>query len=302
MRPEWPRTIVVTMPKVHALRQSLLIAALACLGVAGCGLGAGAEREASGPKEVPAAPHPSLPAAGDWWRPAVGATWQWQLGDDPIDLSVDADVVDIDLFAADAATVAALQAAGRAVICYVSVGSVEDWRPDAGQFPAAVIGRNYAGWPGEKWLDIRQIDRLAPIMRARLDACAAKGFDGVEPDNMDAYTNRTGFPLTYEDQLAYNLWLAEEAHARGLSIGLKNDPEQVADLLPTFDWALTEDCFAQGWCEAMSPFIAAGKAVFAAEYTDTGIAPDEFCPQAAALGFSAILKHRELGAYRETCP
>lgn len=90
-------------------------------------------------------------------------------------------------------------------------------------------------------------------MRARLDECAGKGFDGIEPDNMEAYTNDTGFPLTYEDQLTYNIWLAEEAHARGLSIGLKNDGEQVNNLLSFFDWALTEDCFAYEWCEELLP-------------------------------------------------
>jgi hypothetical protein len=181
------------------------------------------------------------------------------------------------------------------------VGSWEEWRPDAEQFPDEVIGDRYEGWPGERWLDIRRLDLLAPILQARLDLCQAKGFDGVEPDNMDGYDNDTGFPLTYDDQLTFNLWLAAEAHARGLSIGQKNAPEQVADLLPVFDWALTEDCFAEGWCEAMLPYIAAGKPVFAAEYTDMGLEPDDFCPQASALGFSAILKERELGAWRMGC-
>ena len=169
-------------------------------------------------------------------------------------------------------------------------------------FPDEVIGNDYDGWPGEKWLDIRQIDLLAPIMRARLDMCQAKGFDGIEPDNIDSYTNDTGFPLSYQDQLNYNIWLAEEAHLRGLSIGLKNDDEQARDLLPFFDWALTEDCFDQGWCEEMQPFISAGKAVFAAEYTDTGISLEEFCPEAREMKFSAILKNRDLDAWREGCP
>jgi hypothetical protein len=62
----------------------------------------------------------------------------------------------------------------------------------------------------------------------------------------------------YDHQKTYNIWLANEAHARGLSIGLKNDDEQIADLLPYFDWALTEDCFFQGWCASMTPFITAG--------------------------------------------
>lgn len=236
------------------------------------------------------------------WRPAAGENWQWQLEDLPVDLSVQADVYDIDLFDNDASVVNDLHAQRRRVICYLSAGSWEDWRPDANRFPPQALGRDYEGWAGERWLDIRRIDLLGPIMEARLDLCRAKGFDAVEPDNIDGYTNDTGFPLTYQDQLHYNIWLAGAAHARGLSIGLKNDPDQVPDLLAYFDWALTEDCFEQGWCNKMSPFIAAGKAVFAAEYTDSGIDPMDFCPQAQSMGFGAILKNRNLDVYRQACP
>lgn len=250
---------------------------------------------------APAPDAETADAEGDWWQPAVNTTWQWHL-EQNIAPSFEVDMYDIEMFDNDADTVANLHAQGRKVICYISVGSWEEWRPDADQFPASVIGNDYEGWPGEKWLDIRQIDVLAPIMQARLDECRAKGFDGIEPDNIDGFTNDTGFPLTYKDQLAYNIWLANEAHARGLSIGLKNDAEQVADLLPYFDWALTEDCFAEGWCEEMLPFIEAGKPVFAAEYTDMDITTDQFCPQANEMNFSAILKNRELDAWREACP
>lgn len=239
--------------------------------------------------------------SADIWQPAVGSSWQWQLSG-PLDASVNASVFDLDLEDTSAATVASLHSQGKKVICYISIGSWEDWRADAGQFPSQVLGNDYDGWPGEKWLDIRQIDLLAPIMRARLDLCKQKGFDAVEPDNMDGYTNNTGFPLTYQHQVAYNTWFANEAHQRGLSVGMKNDSEQVGDLQPYFDWALTEDCFDQGWCSDMSPFIQAGKPVFAAEYTDTGITLNDFCPQAASLQFSAILKHRNLDAQRWVCP
>jgi hypothetical protein len=239
------------------------------------------------------------------WRPPVGTSWQWQLTDLPVDASFDVAVYDVDGFDTDAATVATLHDRGRKVICYLSAGSWEEWRPDAGRFPAEVLGKDYAGWPGERWLDIRRIDLLAPIMRARLDRCRSKGFDGVEPDNVDGYANETGFALTYEDQLHYNRWLADEAHARGLSIGLKNAEGQVADLLAHFDWALTEDCFADDWCDEVAPFVAAGKAVFAAEYTDRMTVAEfnaRVCPQAEALGFSAILKRRDLDAWRRACP
>jgi hypothetical protein len=257
------------------------------------------------PLEIPSArrstPTPQ-DSQGVWWSPSVSLRWQWQLSDGPVDSSLDVDMYDIDLFDNDASVIAALHAQGRKVVCYMSVGSWEAWRPDEDQFPASVIGEDYEGWPGEEWLDIRQIELLAPIMRARLDLCRDKGFDGIEPDNIDGYTNDTGFPLTYEDQIRYNLWLAEEAHARGLSIGLKNDPDQVADLLPYFDWALTEDCFAEGWCEDLMPFIQMGKPVLAVEYTDTGVSLEQLCQEAKQLNFSLILKDRELGAWQQSCP
>lgn len=251
---------------------------------------------------MPVSPVPSLPAeATAIWQPALRTSWQWQLGGLPIDQTVDAQMYDIDLFDNDASIVAALHAQGHRVVCYINVGAWEEWRPDADAFPSEVIGRDYAGQPGEKWLDIRRLDLLGPIMRSRFDLCKAQGFDGIEPDNVDGYVNDTGFPISPHDQMAYNIWLSDEAHARGLSIGLKNNPEQVADLLPHFDWALAEECFAQKWCDLLAPFVAAGKAVFVAEYTDTGITTDAFCPQANAMNFNAILKQRGLDAWRQPC-
>ncbi len=255
----------------------------------------------AGPRALQALPSPPVSARSAPWQPAPDTTWQWQL-DRAVDQSVAAAMFDIDLFENGASVVAALHRQHRKVVCYVNVGSWENWRPDAEQFPPEVIGKGYAGYPDEKWLDIRQIELLAPVMRARFDQCRAKGFDAIEPDNIDGYTNHTGFPLTAGDQLRYNRWLAAEAHARGLSIGLKNDPDQAAELQPDFDWALTEDCFDQGWCRQLSPFVEAGKAVFAAEYTDTGITLSQICPKAAVLHFNVILKHRKLDAWRETCP
>jgi hypothetical protein len=214
-----------------------------------------------------------------------------------VDQSVDAQVYDIDLFQNDAPVVASLHSKGRKVICYLSAGSWEDWRPDAAKFPAVVKG-NSNGWPGEKWLDIRRLDVLGPIMEARLDLCRQKGFDAVEPDNVDGYTNNTGFPLTYQDQLRFNIFLANAAHARGLSIGLKNDLGQIGDLVTAFDWALNEQCFQYNECQTLLPFVAAGKAVFIAEYSTP---TSSFCPQANAMNFNALRKNLNLDAYRVAC-
>lgn len=239
----------------------------------------------------------ATPLVADVWIPAPGTSWEWQLTG-PIDLSVEADVWDIDMLENDAGVVDELHARGSRVICYISVGTWEEPRPDADRFPDEVLGEPLEDHPDERWLDIRRLDLLGPIMEARLDECRDKGFDGVEFDNVDGYDNDSGFPLTYEDQLAYNRFLANEAHKRGLSAALKNDLEQIPDLLDFFDFAINEECFQYHECDALLPFIEAGKAVFAVEYE---LAPDEFCDQANAMRFSAMRKDPVLDAYREVC-
>lgn len=234
------------------------------------------------------------------WTPAIGTTWQIQF-DGPLDLSVDAAIYEIDGLDSDVATVAALHAVGRKVVCYLNAGAWEEWRDDAALFPPSVIGNNYSGWPGERWLDIRQIDLLAPLLRARLDRCAAKGFDAVDPDNLDGYANNTGFPLTADDQLKFNRFLADEAHRRRLSIALKNDFAQAAELAAHFDFAVAESCFHYGECSLLEPFIRRGKAVFDIEYAETGMTPERFCSAAAEMKISAILKNRRLDAWRVSC-
>lgn len=225
------------------------------------------------------------------WQPTPGATWQWQLLG-TVNTSYAVEMYDIDLFDTPQEIIDALHADGRVVICYFSAGSWENWRGDAADFPTVVLGKTLHGWEDEKWLDIRRLDLLAPIMKERLDLAVEKSCDGVEPDNVDGYTNDTGFPLSYDDQLDFNIWLAEQAHARGLSIGLKNDLDQIEDLVEVFDWALNEQCFEYDECDALLPFIEAGKAVFGVEYSGN---PADYCPQAAEMGFSWLTKSLDLG-------
>ena len=232
------------------------------------------------------------------WRPAPGTSWQWQLTE-TIDASLDVAMYDIDLFEAPQATIDGLRARGVAVICYFSAGSREEWRDDADDFPTAAVGNPLDGWDGESWLDIRDAG-VRNVMRARLDLAVAKRCDGVEPDNVDGYSNDSGFPLTAADQLDYNRFLAAAAHARGLSVGLKNDLEQLDELEPDFDWALNEECFEYDECELLQPFIDAGKAVFQVEYGAASLA-DRICPQANALDFDTLIKRLDLDAWRVPC-
>jgi hypothetical protein len=231
------------------------------------------------------------------WQPKPGLTWQWQLTQ-PVDTSVDTQVYDIDGTESSAAVVSTLHAAGRKVICYVNVGAAESFRPDAKRFPSSVIGLSN-GWPGERWLDVRQLRVLRPIIAARFETCARKGFDGIEADNVDGYQNDTGFPLTAADQLAFNRMLVTLAHGDGLAIGLKNDLDQVSELVQSFDFAVNEQCAEYSECEVLKPFIAAGKAVFHVEYN---LPLNEFCPQTSALGLSSMRKNTGLDAVRWPCP
>jgi hypothetical protein len=291
-----------------------LLAAAACTanpplspianGAAGSGGVSGDAQPTSGSGAPTAIPPTTAPTTGSpapprsaIWQPRPGLTWQWQLTE-PVDTGVQAQVYDIDGTENSAAVVATLHAAGRKVICYVNAGAYEDFRPDAAAFPKSVLGES-DGWPGERWLDIRQLSALEPIMAARFAACAAKGFDAIEADNVDGYENGTGFPLTAADQLAYNRMLAALAHADGLAIGLKNDVDQVADLLPYFDFAIDEQCAEYDECSELVPFIKADKAVFHVEYNLTTA---QFCPQTVALGFSSMRKNLALDAPRWPCP
>jgi hypothetical protein len=248
----------------------------------------------AGPAE--AAPPPPTPCVGACWVPPANTSWQIQL-QGKIKTTFDARLYDVDLFDTPTATLATLHAAGRKVACYFSAGSFEDWRSDAARFPAAVKG-NSNGWPGEKWLDVRRLDLLMPIMESRLDLCKLRGFDTVDPDNLDGYTNSTGFPLTATDQLAYNASIANAAHARGLTVALKNDLDQTGALVGYFDWALNEQCFQYQECGLLAPFGSAGKAVMNIEYKG-GL--KKFCPAANAMNFNSIKKSLALRASRKAC-
>ncbi len=265
------------------------------------------------------APVPCDTTKGACWHPALNARWQYQLqgvaayaSTGGINTTISAvpytggaavspSVFDFDLYVDQAisgnnttlntAGIAAVHARGANAICYVSAGTWENWRGDAGAFPASVL-RVKNGWPGEKWLDIRQTAILLPIMEARVQKCASTGFDGVEFDNVDGYSNRTGFPLTAADQLTYDASLANLAHKYGLTAALKNDVEQLVDLSPYFDYAINEQCQQYNECAGYTTyFISANKTVFQVEYK---LSLAKFCAAANSANRNAILKNFDL--------
>lgn len=237
------------------------------------------------------------PADARWDPRPTTSPWQIQL-QGRIDLGVRARVYEIDGQEGSEATVRRLHRRGRRVICYINAGAWESYRPDADRFPPEVLGKRYVGFPDERWLDIRRIDLLGPLLGARVDTCRSKGFDAVDPDNVNGYQNDTGFPLTAADQLAFNRWLADEIHDRGMAAILKNDGPQVPDLVGPFDGAVVEECFQYRECGLYNPFLRAGEPVYAIEYRRPSAAA---CRVARRRRISLIFKRPSLLAYRRTC-
>lgn len=276
-------------------------AVLALILLAACGEGAPTGSSPPGNLD------PDVPpvTVGSWYRPPAGVTWQWQL-DGVANLGYAVELYDLDLFDTPAATVTAVHAASRKLICYFAAGSDENWRPDHARFHRSDLGGAVPDWPGERWLDIRSANVQA-VMLARLDTAVAKHCDGVEPDWLHNFVMQTGFPLTATDQRAYNRWLANAAHTRGLAIALKNDLEQIPEMVEYFDFALNEQCHEFAECDGYGPFHAASKPVLNAEYlarwATNAAARDSLCQQAAGEALRTIVFPLALDdSFRYACP
>ncbi|MBN3815989.1 endo alpha-1,4 polygalactosaminidase [Paraburkholderia sp. Se-20369] len=263
----------------------------------------------------------SYSALGADWPPTLDPNpavqppkWDWQLAV-PIVVNPDTTIriYDIDMFGNEhSGAVQTLHGKGYRVICYVDVGSWESYRDDAAQFPTSILGKTYSGFHDERWLDIRDVNpaksttgtALATILGARFDRAKNMGCDAIEPDNIDGYDTTahgsTGFPLTYADQIYFNLWVATQVHNRAMLVGLKNDINQAQDaqLYTAFDFVVSEQCIQYNECGFFSKFLALNKPVFEAEYK---LALDKMCAVAKANRLSSIKKRPALNSSREDC-
>lgn len=239
--------------------------------------------------------------AADWKRPAQGAGFAIQYQGTIAPETVAADVVDLDLFDTPDKVFRKVKEGGGYLVCYLSAGSRENWRPDAGDYPPEIVGKAYEGWPGERWVDISRLDLLGPILAARIQMAAQRGCDAIDPDNLDGYETDTGFRLTRSDAVALVRLLAKEAHRRGLAVGLKNVPELVPAVSALVDFAVTEQCAEYGFCDAYAPLLRRGRAVFNIHY---GYTPARFARLCGSLDQRStnVLKRRSLDEWVKTCP
>ena len=259
-----------------------------------------------GEDPAPSGLDPNIPPVteGNWYRPPIDVTWQWQLSG-AINTGYVVEIYDVDIWETPDALIQSLHASGRKVICYFSAGTGDINRDDYGEFLASDLGRQLGGFPDEHWLDVRSSNVLR-IMLARLDLAVSRSCDGVEPDNVDGYTNNSGFDFTATDQLAFNRRLANEAHTRGLSIALKNSGDQASNLVEYFDFDLNEECLEFNECDQWQPFLAAEKPVLNVEYAgskaEASAMAQTVCPLANAEGLRTLIMPFDLDdEFRVSC-
>jgi hypothetical protein len=153
------------------------------------------------------------------------------------------------------------------IICYFSAGSYEDNRPDSKDFPKEVIGKKMKGWD-EYWIDIRS-PKVVQIMQKRMKEAKEFGCSAIDVDNIDGYTNDSGFPLTENDQISYNVDLANFSHSLGMQIGLKNALKMANKMTPYYDFAINEQCQEYKECHYYDEsFVKSKKPVFHIEYKE----------------------------------
>jgi hypothetical protein len=145
---------------------------------------------------------------------------------------------------------------------------------------------------GEALLDVSTAARRAALIGVVgpwIDECASRGFQAVEPDNLDAFGRSRG-RLTLEHNAAFAKLLADRAHAAGLAIAQKNTVELVGRRASIgFDFAVSEECGAYDECGAFANAYA--NRVFVVEYTRADF--DTSC-RGWGAGVSVVLRDRDV--------
>ncbi|NOU32561.1 MAG: endo alpha-1,4 polygalactosaminidase [Polyangiaceae bacterium] len=251
--------------------------------------------------------------------PTGKVSWDWQIGagsDANVGLPAGVKLLDVDGFDVSAAKVASLKSAGVYTVCYINAGSYEPNRPDSASYPQALKVQADPDWPGEFFLDVTDVFKsdsvLAKILRARFKMCKDKGFDALEPDNLQNDENVGGGKITAQQQLDFNGWVADEAHAAGLAVLQKNGPDKILlkdrtgkMMVEKFDGILNEQCQEFDECAALGEYPKRGKLALNVEYKKT-LTVD--CAASDALGINSLKKDLPLagmsgsGYLRQACP
>lgn len=239
------------------------------------------------------------------WRPSLQDNWDIQLSTTPTSLfdskGKKLSWIELDM-ATDPNTIHYYESNAVRTVCYFSAGSAEKWRPDFKAYPKKILGNVYAGFADERWVDIRS-ELLKPIIVNRIKQCKNNGFSAIDPDNLNAYQNKTGFALRKTNQVIFNKWIASEIHKQGLKAILKNGSELLPNLKYDFDVHLTESCLKDNFCDMTQSFSALGKPVYNIEYLDSNQSKSTICTHFKTKPINTILKSStfNIDGYRDTC-
>jgi hypothetical protein len=188
-------------------------------------------------------------------------------------------------------------------VCYVNAFQTQAYQDGwwKAHHPSLLLRRNGKavhdpGWPGEIILDTStgsKRHRLLAVIGGWIDGCADKGFDAVEPDNLDSNT-RSHHLLTQSDDMDFAALLAQRAHDDGLAFGQKNDAElgKAARDQVGFDFAIAEECQVYSECHYYTRDY--GSRVIEIEYTDNGRSYYNQACAARGAQISVILRDRDV--------
>jgi hypothetical protein len=259
--------------------------------------------------------------ATSWWQPGQLTSWAYVIGENyPLTVppvvdgtptpvqAVDADLGDQDGLASSGmpiadstieSSVSAIHAMGAHAICYVDAGTAENWRSDYAEFDPSELGGDVPGWPGEEFVNVADwassvssgYETLQTIMTNRVALCQEEGFDAIEADNVDAYSdgNIGDFTLSMSQEETYIDQLVAIAHSDGLAFFLKNEvngDSLITTEAPLVDGEIDEQCWQYSECSALDVFVQEGKPVLNVEYQS--FAEATLCAEANAFPMASI--------------
>ncbi len=284
----------------------------------------------------------AVPTSGTINLPPTGKiSWDWQIGasgDSNVVVPSGAVLMDVDGFNISASKISSLKASGIYTVCYIDAGSYEDGRPDSSLYPAYLKIYKDVQW-NEWFLDVKDVFRpiqpagtqlvnnqwvdasgkplaglptagaFALLLEARFKMCADKGFDALEPDNLQNDENAGG-KVSLQEQIDFNGWVADTAHANNLAVFQKNGPDKILlkdktgkMMVEKFDAILNEECQTNSECPPLAEYVKRGKLALNTEYVGT-----LDCALSNSLVINSIMKDLPLTGgnmakyTRKTCP
>lgn len=259
------------------------------------------------PTPTPSATPP--PSPGVYMMPPNGKfLWDWQIGassDAAVVIQPGLKMIDLDGFNTSAAKVAEIKSKGVYTLCYLDVGSWEPGRPDSADYPAYLKIKQDPDWPQEYFLDVKDVFKansvLAAILKKRFQMCIDKGFDGIEPDNLQNDENAGGL-ITLQQQIDFNGFIADMAHQMGIAIVQKNGPDKILlkdrtgkMMVEKFDGILNEECQQFSECGPLAEYVKRGKMAVNTEYK---VAPN--CTTSNSLVINTIRKDLNLAGGKDS--